>query len=203
MYETTLRFSYLHTGRRSFITSPGLCRRYTRITSYPDPSVCALSINPVITPAPTSVIINPRIVRTIITPQATGVVIFESVPTNASVYIDGTLKGTTPLTLRTITTGSHEVVFQVNRIPELHHKSNRLCRCRRHSVRHAVTRHHRNSYPNSLPFRISNINNHGHTGNDNDNSSCHNSLSPGYTGNAAESRETKRFLHETLFRIRG
>ena len=73
-----------------------------------------MSINPVITTTPPSVIINPRVVvRTIITPQATGVLILESVPTNASVYVDGALKGTTPLTLRTITTGSHEVSFRL------------------------------------------------------------------------------------------
>jgi hypothetical protein len=78
-----------------------------------DPSVSAMSINPVITTAPPSVIINPRVVRTIITPQTTGALILESVPTNASVYVDSTLKGTTPLTLRTITTGSHEVSFRL------------------------------------------------------------------------------------------
>ena len=81
--------------------------------SVPDPSISSMSINPVITTAPPSVIINPRVVRTIITPQTTGVLILESVPTNASVYIDSTLKGTTPLTLRTITTGSHEVSFRL------------------------------------------------------------------------------------------
>ena len=80
-----------------------------------DPSIRAIYINPVITTAPPSVIINPRvvIVRTTVTSQATGVLILESVPTNASVYVDSTLKGTTPLTLRTITTGSHEVSFRL------------------------------------------------------------------------------------------
>ncbi len=78
----------------------------------PDPQISALSINPVITTAPPSVIINPRVVvRTIVTPQTTGVLILESVPTNTSVYVDGSLKGTTPLTLRAITTGVHEVAF--------------------------------------------------------------------------------------------
>jgi Zn-dependent protease len=81
--------------------------------SVPDPSICSVSINPVITTSPTLVIINPRVVRTIITPQTTGFLILESVPTNASVYVDSTLKGTTPLTLRTITTGSHEVSFRL------------------------------------------------------------------------------------------
>ena len=81
--------------------------------SVPDPSISSMSINPVITTAPPSVIINPRVVRTIITPQTTGVLILESVPTNASVYVDSTLKGTTPLTLRTIPTGSHEVSFRL------------------------------------------------------------------------------------------
>ena len=56
---------------------------------------------------------NSSVVRTIITPQTTGVLILESVPTHASVYIDIPLKGTTPLTLRTITTGSHEVSFRL------------------------------------------------------------------------------------------
>ena len=81
--------------------------------SVPDPSISSMLINPAITTAPPSVIINPRVVRTIITPQTTGVLILESVPTHASVYIDSTLKGTTPLTLRTITTGSHEVSFRL------------------------------------------------------------------------------------------
>jgi len=81
--------------------------------SVPDPSISSMSINPVITTSPPSVIINPRVVRTIITPQTTGVLILESVPNNASVYVDNTLKGTTPLTLRTITTGSHEVSFRL------------------------------------------------------------------------------------------
>ena len=79
-----------------------------------DPRINALSINPVITTAPPPVIINPRVVRTIITPQVTGVLVLESVPTHASVYIDGTLKGTTPLTLRTIATGIHEVTFSLS-----------------------------------------------------------------------------------------
>ena len=49
--------------------------------------------------------------RTTVTPQATGVLILESVPSGASVYVDGTLRGTTPLTLRAITTGVHPISF--------------------------------------------------------------------------------------------
>jgi Zn-dependent protease len=82
--------------------------------SVPDPWISAQSVNPALTTAPPSVIINPRVVvRTTVTPQATGVLILESVPTNASVYVDGTLKGTTPLTLRATATGVHEVSYNL------------------------------------------------------------------------------------------
>ncbi len=78
----------------------------------PDPWIRAISVAPARTTAPPSLIRNPQlVVRTTVTLQAAGVLILESVPSGASVYIDGTLKGTTPLTLRTIPTGGHQISF--------------------------------------------------------------------------------------------
>ncbi len=74
--------------------------------------ISALSAAPALTTAPPSLVRNPQlVVRTIVTPQATGVLILESVPSGASVYVDDTLRGTTPLTLRAITTGVHPISF--------------------------------------------------------------------------------------------
>ena len=82
--------------------------------SVPDPWISARSVNPALTTTPPSVIISPReVVRTTVIPQATGVLILESVPANASVYVDGTLKGTTPLILRATATGVHGVSFSL------------------------------------------------------------------------------------------
>jgi len=58
-------------------------------SSVPDPWISAQSFNPALTTTPPSVIINPRVVvRTTVIPQATGVLILESVPANASVYVE-------------------------------------------------------------------------------------------------------------------
>jgi Zn-dependent protease len=82
--------------------------------SVPDPCISAISIIPVVTTTPQSLVRNPTVVvRTIVTQQANGILILESVPTGASVYVDGTLKGTTPLTIRTIVTGVHVVTFNM------------------------------------------------------------------------------------------
>ena len=80
----------------------------------PDVGISAVSIGPAITTAPQSLVRNPPVVaRTIITPQATGVLILESVPGGASVYVDGALNGTTPVTIRGIVTGVHAVTFRL------------------------------------------------------------------------------------------
>ncbi|MFA5348320.1 MAG: PEGA domain-containing protein, partial [Methanoregula sp.] len=80
--------------------------------SVPGPWIGALSVGPVLTTAPQSLVRNPPlVVRTNVTPQVTGILILESVPTGASVYVDGSLEGTTPLTIRTIATGVHAVSF--------------------------------------------------------------------------------------------
>ena len=77
-----------------------------------DPSISAVSAAPALTTAPPSLVRNPQlVVRTTVTPQATGVLILESVPSGALVYVDGTLRGITPLTLRTIATGVHPISF--------------------------------------------------------------------------------------------
>ena len=44
----------------------------------------------------------------------TGTMIIESIPSGASLYIDGTLKGTTPFTIHTITTGDHAVTLKMS-----------------------------------------------------------------------------------------
>jgi Zn-dependent protease len=78
----------------------------------PDPRINAMSIAPAVTTAPPLLIKNPQlVVKTNGTLQASGVLILESVPSGASVYVDGTLKGTTPLTLRPIPTGVHPISF--------------------------------------------------------------------------------------------
>ena len=86
--------------------------------SVTDPGISALSVIPAGTTAPQSLVRNPPVVRanvtTSVTPQANGILILESVPTGALVYVDGTLKGTTPLTIRTIATGVHVVSFKMS-----------------------------------------------------------------------------------------
>jgi len=78
----------------------------------PDQRISALSAAPALTTAPPSLVRNPQlVVKTTVTPQAIGVLILESIPSGASVYIDGTLRGTTPLTLRAIATGVHPISF--------------------------------------------------------------------------------------------
>jgi Zn-dependent protease len=51
------------------------------------------------------------IVTTTATQKPAGTLAAGSVPSGASVYIDGILKGTTPLTLRSVPAGVHEVTF--------------------------------------------------------------------------------------------
>jgi Zn-dependent protease len=43
----------------------------------------------------------------------TGSMVIESIPSGASVYIDGTVQGTTPFTIRTITAGDHAVTLKM------------------------------------------------------------------------------------------
>jgi Zn-dependent protease len=51
------------------------------------------------------------VVTTTATQKPAGTLAAGSVPSGASVYIDGTLKGTTPLTLRSVPAGVHDVTF--------------------------------------------------------------------------------------------
>ncbi|HSQ94176.1 MAG TPA: PEGA domain-containing protein, partial [Methanoregula sp.] len=83
----------------------------------PDPAVHAASLVPAIT-TPTlqpAVRYPVKVVTVVVTTTATqtpaGTLAAGSVPSGASVYIDGTLKGTTPLTLRSVPAGVHEVTF--------------------------------------------------------------------------------------------
>jgi Zn-dependent protease len=54
----------------------------------------------------------PEITTTTSLPR-TGTMIIESIPSGASVYIDGSLKGTTPFTSNTITAGDHTVTLKM------------------------------------------------------------------------------------------
>jgi Zn-dependent protease len=72
----------------------------------------AFSPYPVVTVTKTPVK-NPYIVTVITTPQPAGILMLSSVPSGASVAVDGSLKGTTPLTVSPITPGVHAVTFSL------------------------------------------------------------------------------------------
>ena len=87
------------------------------VSGSPDPGLDALSASPKsVTAAPT---IQPliktaqKVLTTTVTPPAGGVLMLGSVPAGASVYVDGSLKGTTPLTVSPITPGVHAVSFKM------------------------------------------------------------------------------------------
>ncbi|MDD1696471.1 MAG: PEGA domain-containing protein [Methanoregula sp.] len=84
-------------------------------TSVSDSYRSALSVVPAATIAPIHTLVkNPyAVVTTTITPQAGSVLMLDSVPAGASVYVDGTLKGTTPLRVSPITPGVHAVSFRM------------------------------------------------------------------------------------------
>lgn len=83
----------------------------------PDPGMYAISAGPVVTavmveePSGTQAPVKVMAVKVTTTP-AGGVLMVGSVPSGASAYVDGTLKGTTPLTLSSIPIGSHTVTFR-------------------------------------------------------------------------------------------
>ena len=91
-------------------------------TDYTEPAasvsdlyISALSVVPAATIAPIHTLVkNPYVVvTTTITPQAGSILMLDSVPAGASVYVDGTLKGTTPLRVSPITPGVHAVSFKM------------------------------------------------------------------------------------------
>lgn len=70
------------------------------------------------TPDPSLVVVRPvqtyELVTTIPTAEPqTGYISISSIPSGASVTIDGVAMGTTPFTIRTLTTGSHDLVLQL------------------------------------------------------------------------------------------
>jgi len=82
--------------------------------SVSDPYISALSVVPAATTTPLSLIKKPQqLLMTTIVTQAYGVLIIDSVPTGASIYIDGSLKGTTPLTNRAMKTGGYAVTLKL------------------------------------------------------------------------------------------
>ena len=85
------------------------------VSSISDSYRSALSVVPAATIAPIHTLVkNPYVVvTTTITPQAGSILVLDSVPTGASVYVDGTLKGTTPLRVSPITPGVHAVSFRM------------------------------------------------------------------------------------------
>jgi len=82
--------------------------------SVSDSYISALSVVPAATIAPLSLIKKPSpVLMTAVVTQAYGVLIVESVPSGASIYIDGSLKGTTPVTFRAVATGVHAASFKM------------------------------------------------------------------------------------------
>jgi Zn-dependent protease len=74
----------------------------------------ALSVVPAATTAPLSLVKKPSpVLMTTVVTQAYGVLIVESVPSGASIYIDGSLNGTTPVTFRAVATGVHAASFKM------------------------------------------------------------------------------------------
>ena len=82
--------------------------------SVSDPSINSLSVVPAATAAPLSTVKkpSPMLMTTVVT-QSYGVLIIDSVPTGASIYIDGSLKGTTPLTNRAMKTGGYAISLKL------------------------------------------------------------------------------------------
>lgn len=86
----------------------------------PDEDIHAIAAAAVLTSAPAGSKTPAEVPIQVLTAKVTtqpagGVLILESVPPGASVYIDGTLKGITPLTVRSLTTGPHTVTFKKTR----------------------------------------------------------------------------------------
>ncbi|MFA5268448.1 MAG: PEGA domain-containing protein [Methanoregula sp.] len=72
----------------------------------------AFNPNPRITTVTTTSSLSRGIITTV-TP-AIGTLMLDSVPSGASVYIDGSVMGTTPFTLRTLSSGNHQAVLKLN-----------------------------------------------------------------------------------------
>ena len=70
-----------------------------------------MTLKTTITPTPNPTILLTRVSTTVA--QLTGVMVIESIPSGALLSIDGTLKGTTPFTIRTITAGDHAVTLKM------------------------------------------------------------------------------------------
>jgi Zn-dependent protease len=70
-----------------------------------------MTLKTIITPTPNPTILLTRVSTTVA--QLTGVMVIESIPSGASLSIDGTVKGTTPFTIRTITAGDHTVTLKM------------------------------------------------------------------------------------------
>jgi Zn-dependent protease len=82
--------------------------------SVSDQSINSQSVVPAATTAPLSLVKRPSpVLMTTVVTQAYGVLIIDSVPTGASVYIDGSLKGITPLTNRAMKTGGYAVTLKL------------------------------------------------------------------------------------------
>jgi Zn-dependent protease len=81
----------------------------------PDHGISAFAPVPAAAAAPKTTLVKNAyvVVSTSATPRAGGVLYIGSVPAGASVYIDGALKGTTPLTVSPITVGVHAVSFKM------------------------------------------------------------------------------------------
>jgi Zn-dependent protease len=78
----------------------------------PDPGISAPSPVPAAAAAQKTLVQNAYLVLTTSTPQPGGILYLGSAPSGASVYIDGSPKGTTPLTLSPIAPGIHTVTLK-------------------------------------------------------------------------------------------
>ena len=78
----------------------------------PDPEISAPSPVPAAAAAQKTLVQNAYLVLTTSTPQPGGILYLGSSPDGASVYIDGSFKGTTPLTIRPIAPGVHAVTLK-------------------------------------------------------------------------------------------
>jgi Zn-dependent protease len=82
--------------------------------SVSDQSINSQSVVPAATTATLSLVKKPpTVLMTTVVTQSYGVLIIDSVPTGASIYIDGSLKGTTPLTNRAMKTGGYAVSLKL------------------------------------------------------------------------------------------
>jgi hypothetical protein len=76
------------------------------------PTTTTASLSPIAPVNPVTIV--PVVTTATPSQPQTGVITLSSSPSGAHVIIDGTAMGTTPFTTRTLTTGSHSLLLQLN-----------------------------------------------------------------------------------------